>query len=163
MIHQSKESAAYRHMLHVLKDRVEQHAKRLTEHTTEPRYQDQHLVDSLMKHCVEVVEDDYSPSFVMIDGDDAERFAIEDTFPGLPIRLCQFHFMQACISRIRSVFGRSKPGIRKTISVIRSLRRLQRCPIESEWLPSYQVVMSAAASTTTTCHSATSQRLGNSP
>ena len=139
MIHESKESRAYQHMLEALKDRVEQHAKRLIEHDTEPRYRNRHLMNSLLKHCVEVAEDDFIPSFMMIDGDDAERLAIENTFPGLPIRLCQFHFMQACISRVRSVFGRSKPGLHKTTQVIRSLRKLQRCPNESEWPSSYQM------------------------
>ena len=139
MIHQSKESEAYQHMLTVLKDSVQSHAESLLHERSKPRYQESGSQAMLLSHCFEVSEDGFSPAFMMIDGDDSERLAIEIVFPGVPIRLCQFHFMQACISRIQSVFGRTKAGTRKTNKVVRSLRKLQRCPIESEWLSSYQI------------------------
>lgn len=139
MIHQSKESEAYQHMLSVLQDHVQKHAEKLLNRRCEPRFKEPRPRATLMRHCKEVSEDGFAPSFMMIDGDDAERLAIEKVFPGTPIRLCQFHFMQACISRIQSVFGKSKAGKKRTNKVVRSLRKLQRCPTESEWQSSYAV------------------------
>ena len=138
MVHRSKETEAYQHMLEVLKERIEEHAKRLLSKGSEPRYHGQRSRDTLEKYCTEVSEDDYAPRFVMIDGDDAERGAIETVFSGTPVRLCQFHFMQACISKITSQFGRSKEGGRKTDRVLQCLRKLQRCPNESDCPSAYQ-------------------------
>ena len=138
MLHRSKETEAYQHLLEVLKERIEDHAERLSTKATEPRYHGQKSRDTLEKYCTEVTEDGYAPRFVMIDGDDAERGAIETAFPGTPVRLCQFHFMQACISKITSQFGRSKEGSRKTDRVLQCLRKLQRCPNESDWPSAYQ-------------------------
>src|SRR5690348_2042390 len=60
--------------------------------------------------CAAVMEDGLFPAFMMIDGDDAERKAIETVFPDTAIRMCQFHLMQACRSKIKRVMGR-RPNV----------------------------------------------------
>lgn len=72
----------------------------------------------------------------MIDGDNAERGAIERTFRGLPIRMCHFHLMQACRSQGRKIFGRGKAGKVKTTAFLDALRRCQRCPDQDDF-PDY--------------------------
>ena len=89
MIHKTKDAEAYRHMLEVLKYHAEkQHGKSLVEQSKQPIYRDRRQRDVLSKHCIEVFEDGFAPSFMMIDGDDAERIAREQVFLGLPIQMC---------------------------------------------------------------------------
>lgn len=74
----------------------------------------------------------------MIDGDDAERLAIEEVFPGLVIRMCQVHLMKTVRSQARSAFGGGKVGKRKTAAFLESFRRCQRCPVANEWDRHYE-------------------------
>ena len=138
MLHESSEADAYEHMLRTVQGHIQRRAKDLLAKQVEPCHTQHRLLADLMKYSTEIHEDEYSPSFVMIDGDNAERLAVERVFPGKPIRMCQFHFMQACTSRIRGVFGRSRAANAKTAAVLESLRRLQRCHIITEWDDQYQ-------------------------
>ncbi len=87
--------------------------------------------DEISSLCRAIQEDDYCPNFTVIDRDDAERNAIEQVFPELAIRVCQFHLVQARRSKARLLFGRSPPGEAKTRAFLGALRKCQQCPIET--------------------------------
>lgn len=78
----------------------------------------------------------FCPAFMMIDHSAAERNAIRTVFPGLPIRLCQFHFMQACKSNGQTAFPRDIQGTTQLNMYMKALRKAQRCPTEADW-PKY--------------------------
>ena len=69
----------------------------------------------------------------MIDGCDAERVAIEKVFPDIPIRACQFHFMQAIRGKIRSVLGNCDDRDRKVSAIFEAICVAQRCDSEDSW------------------------------
>ena len=68
-----------------------------------PSHTGHRLLANLMRYSNKISKDDYSPAFVMIDGDNAEQLAVEQVFPKKPICMCQFDFMQACSSRVQGV------------------------------------------------------------
>lgn len=72
----------------------------------------------------------------MIDGDDAEVQASKRVFPGIPIRLCQFHLVQAVRSTIRRLFGRFPNPDECSLAVVEAVRDAQRCPKRELW-PQY--------------------------
>ena len=136
MVSQHADAEAYEFLLESVRSAVHSRIESLLDGRAKSRYPKQYH-DKLLDLCTQVQEDEYTPQFMMIDGDDAERLAIERVFPGLPFRACQFHFMQACRSKARSAFGRSQAGEAKTAAFLKALRRCQRCPIEDEWLSHY--------------------------
>jgi hypothetical protein len=69
----------------------------------------------------------------MIDADEAERNAVEQCFPRIAIRVCQFHLMQACRSRLSRVFGTSQEGNQRVQRPLQAIRQCQRCPNEQQW------------------------------
>ena len=138
MISQHADAEAYTFLLNNLQNAIYHYAELLLSPSSQPRYPANYH-EQLRKFAHIITDDDgFVPSHMMIDGDDAERLAIEQAFPGLPVRVCQFHLMQACKSQARSVFGRGKLGDSKTGRFLARLRRCQRCPIESEWTSHYQ-------------------------
>lgn len=72
----------------------------------------------------------------MIDGDESERLAIDAVWPRITARVCQFHMMQACKSKLLSIFGTDPEGKRRVRLALKAIRACQRCPIEGEW-PAY--------------------------
>lgn len=89
--------------------------------------------EEIIQACEAVNLDGFASAFFMIDGDNAERIAIEQVFRGTPIRACQFHVMQACKSRGRSIYGRSPEGQKKTQLCLAAIRMSQRCPESDQW------------------------------
>lgn len=87
----------------------------------------------LRKMCMIVAEDGLTPRFMMIDGCDAERMAIRQVFPGIPLRACQFHLMQACRSKIRRILGRIPNADTLGSAILDAIRKCQRCPSAAEW------------------------------
>ena len=138
MISSHADSEAYQFLLETLQDAIRRLADDLVSKSRSMKYDGERSRKLLEYRVMEAQEDGFSPMFMMIDGDDAERLAIEVVFPGTPIRMCQFHFMQACRSRARNVFGHSKEGNRKTHEFLKRLRRCQRCPISTEWPRYYE-------------------------
>ena len=135
MVSQHADTEAYEFLMENLSSAVMSRVESLLDGRAKSRYPKRYQ-DKLLDLCDKIQEDEYTPQFMMIDGDDAERLAIERIFPGLPVRLCQFHFMQACKSKARTAFGRSQAGDGKTAAFLKALRRCQCCPVESEW-PSF--------------------------
>ncbi|GFZ52473.1 hypothetical protein JCM24511_10246, partial [Saitozyma sp. JCM 24511] len=87
MISRNADTQAYQYLLSSLRQSVIAHAGRLVSGEVKPRYVDPNDVDALLRHATGIVnEEDFAPLFTMIDGDDAEREGIEQTWPGLPIR-----------------------------------------------------------------------------
>ena len=99
MVSRHADIEAYQFLLENLRNAVQKRAASLVNGRSSSRYPKRYH-ESLLDLCAEIEEDEFAPQFMMIDGDDAERSAIERVFPGLPIRLCQFHFMQACRSLV---------------------------------------------------------------
>ncbi|EIW66300.1 hypothetical protein TREMEDRAFT_65571 [Tremella mesenterica DSM 1558] len=92
--------------------------------------------EDLREACQAVVEDGLIPRFTMTDGDEAERAAINAIYPGIAVRVCQFHMMQACRSKIRRIFGRDPRVNEITSAILNAVRRCQRCDDEELW-PQY--------------------------
>ena len=74
----------------------------------------------------------------MINGDDAKRGAIEQAFPGMPVRLCQFHFMRACMQQARAAFPHNGNLEKKVQAFAAKLRKCQRCPSAEQWQLFYE-------------------------
>ncbi|ODO05156.1 hypothetical protein L198_01844 [Cryptococcus wingfieldii CBS 7118] len=98
-------------------------------------------MDELQEHSKAIVAADfYLPALFMIDGDDAERNAIELMFgPDIIIRCCQFHVIQAVQAQVRRLFPTSVEQERekKVKKILEMFRRLQRCPSWEEWDTAY--------------------------
>ncbi|PPQ89048.1 hypothetical protein CVT25_006708 [Psilocybe cyanescens] len=52
---------------------------------------------ALLQEAAKIVKSKWWPHFIMIDKSRAERSAIQKVFPNIPIRICQFHVMQAIL------------------------------------------------------------------
>jgi hypothetical protein len=92
----------YSLFLQTAKDAIERLAKGIVNGSITP----QHLtnLDELRQRCEDIVADESVPSHAMIDAAEAEANAFKAVFPGLAIRVCQFHLMQACKWRLRALF-----------------------------------------------------------
>lgn len=90
--------------------------------------------ETLLDAASAVVEEGFFPSFMMIDGDDAERNAIRAVFPHIPLRACQFHVMQACRSKARRAFDATSDPEANATRFLRAFRRCQRCPTREQWI-----------------------------
>ena len=104
MVSQHADTEAYEFLMENLSSAVMSRVESLLDGHAKSQYPKRYQ-DKLLDLCDKIQEDEYTPQFMMIDGDDAERLAIERIFPGLPVRLCQFHFMQACKSKATTAFG----------------------------------------------------------
>ncbi|KAK6905654.1 hypothetical protein I203_106484 [Kwoniella mangroviensis CBS 8507] len=89
--------------------------------------------EDFISHCRIIAEDGFFPRFAMIDGDDAERIALELEFPHTSIRMCQFHLMQACRSRAKRELHRFEDRDRLAAGFLSCVRSAQRCPSEDLW------------------------------
>lgn len=93
--------------------------------------------EEILEACRAIELDGTVPAFLMIDNDDAERLAFLKVFPNAPIRICQFHFMQACRSKARRIFARSSNSDGKAQAFMEAIRRCQRCPSAALWRKYY--------------------------
>ena len=94
--------------------------------------------ERLRHECTLVAHHGFTPAFMMIDGCDAERKAIETVWPGMPLRACQFHLMQACRSKVRKYLHKHKNVDQQTTRILDAIRLCQRCPSPSLWPEYYQ-------------------------
>ncbi|KAJ7604744.1 hypothetical protein FB45DRAFT_699245, partial [Roridomyces roridus] len=92
-------------------------------------------------------EDGWRPAFFMIDKSRAGRFHFKGAllsdlpavFPGIIIRICQFHVMQAILRWERDHGGSGENLQRPTLSLLRkhqllyAVRELQRCRNPDDW------------------------------
>lgn len=136
MISQHAGEWDYRHFLKTVKAAVEERAKILDSQAAKPA-KSEDLHDRILQHATFIVEDTFMPPFVMIDGCDAERAAIDAVWPNIYKRVCQFHLMQAVRGHCRSYFGTLPPGELKTTAVLNAIRVAQRCPAEEQWAESW--------------------------
>ena len=121
-----------------LRDAITQRVELLLSNT--PSVYPAQYHEILFERACAICEDEYSPTFMMIDGDNPERNSIEIVFPGLPIQLCQFHFMRACMKQARLAFGSGRSVESKVQAFADRLRRCQRCPSADKWLGFYRVL-----------------------
>ncbi|ORY35080.1 hypothetical protein BCR39DRAFT_556578 [Naematelia encephala] len=132
MVSNYADEEAYSFFLSAIKKAIVKLAREIIEDRVKIKI-DGVTASQLKAACNAVIEDGLLPAFAMIDGDDAERRAIEHEFPDTPIRVCQFHFMQACRSRARRVFSQSAEREVLASSFLEALRRCQRCPSSASW------------------------------
>jgi len=131
MISQHGKAAQYRRFLRKVGKAVKRRALSILGGTSTTKSEDE---DGRMRtNMIEISEDGFVPPFVMIDGCDAERKAIDSVWPGIAKRVCQFHLMQAIKGMCRTLFGRSDAGAIKTQSTLEAIRACQRCPDERSW------------------------------
>ncbi|RDX52563.1 hypothetical protein OH76DRAFT_1480666 [Lentinus brumalis] len=83
-----------------------------------------------------MTDDDYVVCHFMIDKSLAELYAIREVYPGVRIRLCQFHVVQA-ITRLDCDSGERGAPMRITmelkVQIVYHFRRLQRCRKHDDW------------------------------
>lgn len=132
MISQHGGKTQYHHFLSTVKQAIETRSGEINSNTVQPSKVGE-LGDRLREYAQDIVMDDFTPPFVMIDGCDAERAAIDRVWPNIYKRVCQFHLMQAIRGHCRSVFGASPRGELKTTAILDAIRELQRCPDEDKW------------------------------
>ncbi|KAJ7078643.1 hypothetical protein C8R44DRAFT_754809 [Mycena epipterygia] len=81
----------------------------------------------------------WRPAFIIIDKFRPSRLAIRQVFPGLLIRICQFHVIQAIFRWDRDNGDRMEPQQRPSLSVARrhllihAVREIQRCRNPARW------------------------------
>jgi len=134
MVSSHANNEVYATFLKHVTEAITRHARRLASHQVAPSsclLPGQH--DRFASNCAAAAKDEWSPLFVMIDGDDAERLAIERVFPGVCIRVCQFHLIQACRSFCRRLYGTTNEGVRTTKIMLDAIRQAQRCPQAELW------------------------------
>ncbi|KAK8847595.1 hypothetical protein IAR55_005454 [Kwoniella newhampshirensis] len=132
MVSRHADTETYQYMLEQIAIAVQDRASSLLEENANTHYQDRQR-DRLLDKCGHIVDFGFRPRYMMIDGDDAERSAIQMVFPDVPIRMCQFHLIQACRAKARSFFGTNKEGQNRCERFLAAFRQVQRCPTEADW------------------------------
>jgi hypothetical protein len=137
------DTEAYATMLRSLRDAVEARARSIVAGEVELTFPTEYH-DQIHQNALAITEDGFWPQFVMIDGADPERLAIQQVYPGLAIRLCQFHFMQSVSAHLRGIFGISSPESKlKVNQCLNPIREAQRCASEEEWESTRDTLRSA--------------------
>lgn len=133
MISRGDDSEAYRYLLKTVNEKVLDVARDFLSGAFRPTMPG--LSDAAVARRCKIVlrNGGLTPAFVMIDGANAERIAIESVFPGVPLRACQFHVMQACRQRMREIFRTSINPNKATEAALDAIAACQRCPHPSEW------------------------------
>ncbi|KZP10623.1 hypothetical protein FIBSPDRAFT_757936, partial [Athelia psychrophila] len=83
-----------------------------------------------------VIQEGWWPAFFMIDKSRAEKNGIQRVFPGIPIRICQFHVVQAILRWEKdepSGQGRPKLSLVQKHHLLYAVRNLQRCRDSHDW------------------------------
>jgi hypothetical protein len=137
MISQHGGAQQYYRLLKKVSQAIEDRAKEVI--ATRTTKKDKRLLERILENAEVITEIEdgemtgFLPPFVMIDGCDSERKAIDRMWPSIPKRVCQFHMMQAIRNYSRTVFGVSTAGHLKTDSALAAVREAQRCPDEARW------------------------------
>jgi hypothetical protein len=136
MVHRHADEEDYATLLSELGRAVEERARAIVEGRAKSTYPAKH--DELWRsNAQQICDEGYCPPFMMIDGAVAERSAIESVYPGMCIRMCQFHLMQSITSKLRNIFGNDTNGRDKAFRCLAPIRSAQRCPREELW-PEYR-------------------------
>ena len=138
MVSNHADTEAYRYLFDNFSEAVRHRAKKIASgQATSTIRGDADQLDRFRRNCNIIAEDGFEPLFLMIDGDDAERGAGQGRWPECPIRMCQFHLMQACRARVRAILGQFESAEWLTEKILEALRRAQRCKEEESWLEYY--------------------------
>lgn len=93
----------------------------------------------LVRRCrIFLKEGGLSPRFMMIDRSHAERTAIQNVFPNIPFRVCQFHMMQAVGRRLKRIYGRRQDRDILVAHALNDIRACQRCDDKDYWDDHYR-------------------------
>lgn len=82
--------------------------------------------DRLMQEAEVIDMDGWNPLFGMIDRDDTIRIGLHDAFPGIPIRMCQYHLIKDIRIQLRSYYGGDEDGRKLIEKALAAFRRCQR-------------------------------------
>ncbi|KLT38286.1 hypothetical protein CC85DRAFT_267427, partial [Cutaneotrichosporon oleaginosum] len=134
MVHTNAIRPAFVNFLKAFAKAVQQHARRIVaREVNHVLVLDAVEQEQFLMRCDDIAEEGWVPAFGMIDAHDGERNAIEEVFPGMPIRLCQFHLIAAVRKRFRRIFGAVTPQNQGSFLALQAFRTLQRCPVEQEF------------------------------
>jgi len=91
----------------------------------------------MLEQAKSIVQNGWKPAFIMIDKCRAAMNALSQKFPGIPIRICQFHVMQAILrwDRDEGNINQPKPtlNLQRKHMLLYAVRELQRCRTEARW------------------------------
>lgn len=62
----------------------------------------------------------------MMDRDDSIRGGFQAAFPGVPVRLCQYHLIRQIRARFHTYYGNDKLGKKRIEKALAAFRRCQR-------------------------------------
>lgn len=134
MVHTNAITNAYVNFLEAFHEAVERHARALINNEVLPVITlNSAERDTFVDHCRGIAEDGWYPAFGMIDAAEQERAAIAQVFPGIPIRMCQYHLVAACRKKFCAVFGRITAENQDAFLALQALRQLQRCPHQAHF------------------------------
>lgn len=142
MVSAHADTAAYAYLLTEFEKATKETAEQVIKGEYRPDVEGVSHSD-LVRQCKIFLEEGLSPRFVMIDRSDAERVAIRTVMPGCPIRVCQFHMMQACRSKLRKIFGRYPNRDVLAEQTLEDIRACQRCDEKDNWDSCYQELANA--------------------
>jgi hypothetical protein len=132
MVSHHSDTKTYSSFLSSVETKVLELANSIVERRISPVYTG-FTIERIREEAQIVVEDGWIPAFFMIDGSNAERKAISKTFPGRPIRACQFHMMQAIKSKATDLY-RGLPDKTNLVSdTLQFVRECQRCPLVTQF------------------------------
>ena len=127
----------YRFLLRAIREAIEQLAKKIVDEDFRGFELHGFNIEDVVERSKEVITRGWRPLYIMIDGDTAERNAIELELPGVPIQMCIFHFLQALRPKAREYFGGpcipSETRDRRVDLFLNLIREVLRCPDEEEW------------------------------
>jgi hypothetical protein len=138
MIAQHGGSRQYYRLLRKVTEAIEARAAYIVEKKTSSKPPE--LLSRILVNAMVISEDDFLPPFVMIDGCNSERKAIDRIWPCIKKRVCQFHLMQAIKNFARTLFASDLRGRQQVDDVLKVIRKAQRCP-ESELWEEYFAVL----------------------
>ncbi|KAK8853348.1 hypothetical protein IAR55_004052 [Kwoniella newhampshirensis] len=131
MVSRHADTETYQYMLEQIAIAVQDRASSLLEENANTHYQDRQR-DRLLDKCGHIVDFGFRPRYMMIDGDDAERSAIQMVFPTFPFACVNF-ISYRLVVRKRSFFGTNKEGQNRCERFLAAFRQVQRCPTEADW------------------------------
>jgi hypothetical protein len=130
MVHTNAIGSAYYNFMKGFARTVQEHARKITDHEVSPvlEFNSAQERASFYRACADIAEDGWVPAFGMIDAAEQEREAIAKAFCGIPIRMCQYHLIEAVRKQFFKFFGRITSENQDAHIALQALRELQRCP-----------------------------------
>ncbi|KAG8730395.1 hypothetical protein FRC12_020288 [Ceratobasidium sp. 428] len=152
LISQDIQASTLSHFLGAWKRKLHEHAH-LCLPATELSNRTVEELAVIKKAASDIISARWSPSFFMIDKDAAEKNACSHVFPSSPIRICQFHVVQAILRWLKASHKApstkpAKKGSKATKSVLvpqdahedilKAFRRTQRARTHEQFLVAQQ-------------------------